>query len=244
MRIQSTKSSGNDQVKMLIFGESGSGKTHLAKTLKEPTIIISAESGLLTLKDSSIDVIDVSKDDNGSLLPKEKRIERLAEAHTYLTTKEAQAKYKVVFVDSVSEISQLMLDKLRVEYPSKSDVLKMYGENLAMMVSLIKAFRDLPHYSVILTALSGVDKDENGQRYIGVDLIGKISTKIQQYLDEVFYLEVITQADGTRVRELITGKTEKLMCKDRSGELAFREPADLGLIFSKIRKEKKNVGSK
>ena len=49
MKISTTKAVGNDALKILIYGESGSGKTTLAGTINEPTLIISAEAGLLCL---------------------------------------------------------------------------------------------------------------------------------------------------------------------------------------------------
>ncbi len=75
---------------------------------------------------------------------------------------------------------------------------------------------------------------------MGVDLIGKISHQIYQYFDEVFYLDVVAKSDGTNERILITDRTDKITAKDRSGKLNAQEPADLGLVFNKIR-GKKNV---
>ena len=233
MKVKNTNDVGKDQLKMLIFGESGSGKTTLAKTIKEPTIIISAESGLLSIAGSGIDVIDITLDDEGKLLSKDKRIERLQEAYLYLLTPEAKAKYKWVFVDSLTEINSCMFDKLRVEFPDLSDNLKLYGQLAQNMRSLIKSFRDLPQYNVVLVALSAIDKDENNKRFIGVDLIGKIAGQVNGYFDEVLYLHVDPENENKRV--LITGKTEKINCKDRSGRLAFKEEADLSAITTKIR---------
>jgi len=236
VKITNTKGIGVDTLKILILGESGAGKTSLAKTIDEPTIIISAEAGLLCLRSSSIDVIDITVDNDGRIIPKEKRIDRLAEAYSYLNTDDAKKKYKWIFIDSLSEISQNMIERLQQEFPDRKDSLVLYGENAKRMRSLVKSFRDLPGYNVVFTALSVVDKDENNQRFIGPSVVGSFADKLPAFFDEVFYLYVEKNNEtGEASRKLITEKTDKLMVKDRSGSLAAVEPADLSVIAKKIK---------
>lgn len=225
MIISSTKGIGVNALKMLVYGPSGVGKTSLAMTIKEPLLLISAEAGLLPLRHSEIDVIDLTT------VTKDKRIDMLAEAYTYLMTPEAQKKYKWIMIDSLSELSQNLVEKLQVEFPDRKDSLVLYGENAKRMRSIVKLFRDLPHYNVIFTALDETEKDDNGMRFQTIQMIGKISQQLPAYFDEVFYMTTI---EG--VRKLVTGKSEKLVAKDRSGALEQFEPADLGLIVAKIRK--------
>lgn len=230
MKISSTKTDGKHPIKMLIYGESGSGKTSLAGTIKEPVLLISAESGLLTLRDKEIDVIDISQDDNGVMIAKEKRISRLGEVYNYLLTDDARKKYKWIFIDSLTEISQNLIEQLNSEFPERKDSLVMYGENSKRMRSLIKSFRDIPYYNVAMVALSTIDKDENGIRFTTFDLVGNFAAKLPGFFDEVFYLHV--DKDGKRA--LITEKSERVIAKDRSGKLGKIEAPDLSIIASKI----------
>jgi len=76
-------------VKVLVFGDSGVGKTVLAATAPSP-IIISAERGLLSIAGTSIPVLEVST------------LEELYEAYEYVTGEEGDI-YKTICLDSVSE---------------------------------------------------------------------------------------------------------------------------------------------
>lgn len=240
MKIKNTKEMAQGALKFLIYAEPGAGKTSLARTIKEPTVIVSAEAGLLPLKDHDIDVLDISQDDEGNMIPKEKRVDRIMEIYKFLCTEEAKKKYKWVFIDSITEISQNMSEKLKLEFPDKKDGFSRWGEYSDRMRSMIKAFRDLPHYNVVMVALSVNEKDENARRVTSVDVSGKIGDQLPAYFDEVFYIWVSSEGE----RKLQTFKTDTMDAKDRSGMLDKYEVADLSVIAAKIRKPKKQEEKK
>jgi phage nucleotide-binding protein len=235
MKIRSTKDSKATTVKALVYGPAGIGKTTLAGTLKSRTLIISAESGLLSLQNKEIDVIDLSLDDNDKPLPKSERIAKLRKIYQWLTTDEVMKKYKAVFIDSLTEINMNMLEYLQTQFPDRKDSLVMYGELSKNMRALITLFRDLPHYDVIFTALAETEKDENGFRFQTVQLVGSFASRITGYFDEVFYMT--HSLDGERV--LLTQKTDRIIAKDRSGKLSTEEKPDLGIVLEKILSEPK-----
>jgi hypothetical protein len=238
MIVQSTKAYGVDRLKFLIYAPPGNGKTRLAATIGEPTLVVSAEAGLLSLKDFEIDVADITIDDKGQLLPKEKRIDRLVEIYNFLTTPIAQAKYKWIFLDSLSEVGQNLVEKLKEKYPKKSDALPMWGEYSDTMRALIKAFRDLPYYNVVMTALPEKTEQEGGEVLTRIGLSGKIGQQVPAYFDEVFYLSLTKDSEQRQLRRLITSGHEGLVCKDRSGMLAQYEEPNLQMIANKIKGEK------
>jgi phage nucleotide-binding protein len=238
MKIQNTKNVNEQKIKAVIYGLSGAGKTTLADSLKDfNTLIISAESGLMSIAGSGIDFVDITKDDNGNLLPKENRIDRLMEVYKFANSLEAKKKYNLLFIDSLTEISQCLYDRLKKEFPDRKDSLVLYGELGQKTRDMIKAFRDLGDYHVVFTCLSVIDKDETGKRFAAFDLIGSISNKLAGFFDLVLYL----RADSEGKRELICDATDSILAKNRGGKLQAVEPADLGLLFNKILKGETNV---
>jgi phage nucleotide-binding protein len=233
MKILNTKDLENHYVKTLVYGESGAGKTTLAGTLDTKTIVISAESGLLSVAGKDIDYIDLQTDDKGqAITDPQLRLARLAEIFKWL---QAGTNYKNVFLDSLTEISEIMVSSLNKEFPDRKDSLVLYGENAKRMRGVIKSFRDL-QYNVYMTCVAKPEKDESGRRFHGFQITGKIGATLPQYFDQVYYLR--SDAEGKRM--IMTRKTDVIVGKDRSNKLGAEEPADLGAIYKKIMIDEKN----
>jgi hypothetical protein len=241
MKIQSTKSVGHDSLKFLIWGAPGTGKTSLAATTGESTFVVSAEAGLLSLAGHEIDYVDLAHDDEGAMIAPARRYDRLKDVFQYLVSDEARSKYKWVMLDSLTEIGQLLHEKLQAKYPDRKDALVLWGEMSTEMRSMIKAFRDLRGYNVVFTALSQQDKDESGRRFSGVMLQGKIAEQLPGYFDEVFHYTFLEDAEGVQQRVLVTRATDRVPAKDRSGKLDQFEKPNLAAIAAKITMETKNV---
>ena len=153
MRISNTSKESHDRLKILVYGAPGVGKTTLAASLKEKVLVISAEAGLLSLADRDIDVIDITKDDQGKPIPKEKRTDRLIEIFQAVCKAEFYKKYRWLFLDSLTEIGQNMHESLLLIYPDKKDSMNLWGDYSKKATSMVKSFRDLPHYNVVFTGL-------------------------------------------------------------------------------------------
>lgn len=239
MEIKSTKSFGVNSLKIIVYGPPGVGKTTLAATTKEPTLILSAEGGLLSLTDHDVDFIDLTTNDKGQLLDKADRMDRLRDAYDFVQSDEAKKKYKWLFVDSLTEISQIVIEKYQKIFPERKDALVMWGEYAKEMRSLIKAFRDIPNYNVVFTALAKTDKDDGGRRFQSIDVSGAIASQAPAYFDEMFYYYAFEDSDGNIQRTLVTQPSDKVSAKDRSGKLSQNEKPNLGDIAQKIKGRKK-----
>lgn len=251
MKVLSTSGTESDKIKIVVAGEAGNGKTTLARTIEEglgeKVLIISAEAGLLSLKGSSIDYIEMQQKWDGEKnvweqVQKQDRITRLAEVYHWLLQPAQQLKYQWVFIDSLTELSQNMLENLesQEEYQGAKNTIKKYGEFSSRMRSLCKSFRDMPHYNIVFSALVKNETNQDNQQKMKVSLIGSFADQLPALFDEIFYLGVTKEIDeqGRNIRKILTQKTDIIdFPKDRSGMLDRFEPADLAAIVRKIRRK-------
>ena len=207
-------------LKVLVYGESGAGKTRLITTTGQPTVVISAEAGLLSIRDSDVSVIEVGS------------IEDVREAWSFLSSEEG-SRFKWVCLDSISEIAEVVLAD---EKRNEKDPRRAYGAMSEQMVELVKAFRDLPGRNVYVSAKLDKVKDEiTGGLMYGPSAPGQQLGKALPYLfDEVWMLRVERDAEGNLTRWLQTSGDNQRIAKDRSGALEMFESPDLAAIVAKI----------
>lgn len=213
-------------IKMCVHGRAGAGKTTLVKTLPNP-ILISAESGVLSLADVDIPTIVVSS------------FSDMHEAYRFLTESEDAKHFDSVALDSISEIGEVCLS---FEKGQTRDGRRAYGEMNDKMTGLIKSFRDLPERHVYFSAKQGSNVDDitNVTRY-GPNMPGRSLTQDLPYLfDEVFSLEMGNTQEGEEYRYLRTKTDLQYEAKDRSGVLDQFEEPHLGKIINKILNAAKN----
>lgn len=216
------KASAQHGVKVLVYSESGIGKTTLCATAPAP-VIISAESGLLSLKNFSIPVIQI------------KTLQDLNDAYNWIAAgKQGADQFQTICVDSITEIAEVILAAAK---KTVKDPRQAYGELIEKTLEAIKNFRDLPGRNVYMAAKMERAKDElTGMMLYGPSMPGaKLGPALPYYFDEVFNLRVMQTTDGQKYRALITQPDMQYVAKDRSGSLAPIEPPDLNAIFNKIK---------
>lgn len=218
--LMNTKDVLHSGVKILVHGNSGVGKTWLCRTLPNP-IIISAESGLLTLKDCNLPYMEV------------KTILDLQEAFKWITESEEGKKFDSVALDSISEISEVVLSH---EKSKTKDGRQAYGETNESVAKIIRAFRDIKGKHVYMSAKTEKATDERGRILYSPSLVGKtLSMQIPYWFDMVFALRVEQKEDGTKWRGLLTETDDIWTAKNRGGYLDTWEAPDLGKIIGKIK---------
>ena len=211
-------------IKVLVYGGAGSGKTVLASTAPNP-VIISAESGLLSLRHTDIAVIEISS------------IADLQEAYRFVSDSADAKDFEWVCLDSLSEIAEVVL---ATEKAATKDPRKAYGELTDQMTQLVRAFRDLPKRNVYMSAKLQRDKDElTGSMLYSPAMPGqKVGQALPYLFDEVFALRVEKDAEGNLTRWLQTASDLQYSAKDRSGALDMYEVPDLAAITTKIHQPK------
>lgn len=219
IEIKSTKQVVDDfGLKILVHGPPGVGKTRLCVTTGDldNTLIISAEGGLLSIKDWDVDVAQV------------RNVNDVYEVYEFL--KGGEHDYTWVCLDSISEIAEVILqgEKLR-----NRDGRRAYGEMADTVFDLLRGFRNLP-YHVVMTAKQG--REEIDGRVLHAPMLPgrQLTLNIAYLFDEVFALRVETNQEGELIRVLQTGKSRSFEAKDRSGKLGMYEQANLEGIHRKI----------
>mgnify|MGYP002716646404 FL=1 len=220
--VKTTGSLAVNGVKVLVYGQAGAGKTSLIKTLPSP-IVLSAEGGLLSIKDADLPYIEISDMDT------------LKEAYAWLTSSDEAKAYQSVALDSISEIAEVVLN---AEKKATKDPRQAYGAMQEQMADIIRAFRDLPGRHVYMSAKLEKTQDELGRVLYSPSMPGnKTGQSLPYFFDEVLALRVEKDGEGVTQRALMCDSDGLWLAKDRSGKLDMWEAPDLGAIIAKIQGE-------
>jgi len=210
----------NQCIKALVYGRAGVGKTRLCATAPSP-LIISAESGLLSLRKLAVPFIAVPS------------FKELVDVFKWISSSKETAQYATFCLDSISEIAEIVLNE---EKRKTKDGRKAYGEMGEQMVSLVRSFRDLAGKHCVVVAQQGMVKDEvSGAILQGPQFPGQsVANKVPYFFDELWHMQVFKDTAGKRIEALKTQDDGESNAKDRSGALDLWEQPNLTTIFSKI----------
>lgn len=207
MNIIDLKGSSTDPVFALVYGASGTGKTHLTGTVGElgKTLIIDVDQGIKTLRNAP-DIIKAKYTDNITVVSFDK-FKDLDEAYKLVYANDPkkwslkfgikiEVPFDWIIWDTWSELQWFMLEELR----SKDSEMKGVGLNFrkniqiqhwGMMTDLNKlAVEQLRMCKVnqILTMQEKLDKDElSGQIYGGPAIHGKMVQEMPTFFDIVVH---------------------------------------------------------
>lgn len=222
IRLTTTRQSAQlNGLKILVYGQSGAGKTRLISTADATPLIISAEAGLLSLRDTDFPVIEVSS------------IDDVHEAYRFVTESAEAKPFDWICLDSISEIAEVVL---AAEKRATKDPRQAYGALQDAMGGLIRAFRDLAGKNVYFSAKMERIKDEQtgGVMYAPSMPGQRLGQQLPYWFDETFCLRVEKGPEGDLQRWLQTAGDFNFVAKDRSGALAPFEAPNLAAIKAKI----------
>jgi len=214
IKIQKTSDLSLDSVKCIVYGGAGVGKTRLCATAPRP-IIISAESGLLSLADVDCDYVEIHS------------FKELESAYRELKD---HPDYDTICLDSVSEIAEELVVENKKIF---KDGRQAYGQLADDFMPLLKKFRDIQGKNTVFTCKLIVNQDEESGK-ISHDLLipGRVlGHQIPYIVDELFCLKV----DRKGKQILQTTPDRYAFAKDRSGALDAEErEINMTYIFNKI----------
>lgn len=175
---------------ILVYGESGVGKTVFASTAPRPILWLESEGGTSSIGDKSgIDIARV------------RGLETYREALVYLESNPDA--YQTVVIDSFSETQAAVLKDImgaaKKADPNRDEFSPLFaewGRLTGIMREIARAFRDLPMH-VVITALQREDKDDlTGRIKIRPRLSPTLADELPAYVDAVLYLYAATLKKG------------------------------------------------
>lgn len=215
----STAQDAAEFINIILYGDSGVGKTRLAATAADvpemsPVLFLDIEGGVKSIRHLYPDmaVIRITSFD------------KLQKAYDALF--EGKHPFKTVVVDSITETQKFgmygIMEKAVAKEPNRDPDLPGIGEwgkNTEQMRKFIRAFRDIPNVNTIFTALRMDDRNpRTGVTTTLPSLSGKLAKEVSALVDEVLYY-YIKAVDGQYKRLLLSAKTEEIVAKDRSDNL-------------------------
>ena len=241
-------------INLLVYGDSGAGKTVLAGSDRKVLFLAPEDSGTLSALRMG------SQADKWPI----RKWEDLIEAYEYMYDVEATSKgmpYDWVAIDSITEMQymarQYILqrtaqDKINKGQDTEVPQIQDWQREYIILEKMVRAFNDL-NVNVIFTALARKEVDPDGEEFLVPDIQGKgygLSMKIVALMTSYGYLKVEVveklvadptpeDADNkktirTRQRTIYWTDTGSIKGKDRTQTLA---PTTTGLTLQKIRQK-------
>lgn len=231
----SSKESKANGVKMLVYGPPGTGKTMLCATLPRP-IILSAESGLLSLSPQNIErTFGANQPDICYDIPliKITNVDDLKSAYDWCVSPKNANLFDSIAIDSLTEIAEVVLNNAKRQV---KDPRQAYGELIEKMQTTIRLFRDIPSKNVLMTAkMEHIKDDVTGVvKYWPAMPGSKVGPQLAYFFDEVFRIGVAKTQQGESYRFLQTQPDLQYEAKDRSGALSNPENPRLAYVIHKI----------
>ncbi len=181
-------------MKLLLFGDSGAGKTHTSVTAPKPCVLLTEPNGLLSIQASNpdayvIDVMRIAAEGESKPMDVVRHFFRAAMDGTL----KAETGAETVVIDSLTELQRMLRDEILDQKKGAGNVnvtwtLQDWSTLTDRMRKLVRMIRDVP-FHVVATALAESDTDQNENRYVTPSFQGKkFPNEIAGYFSAVGYV--------------------------------------------------------
>lgn len=244
--------------KLVICGQSGVGKTSLARTLDaSKTLFMDLEAGDAAIGGVEIDVIrprtwQECRDfavflggPNPSLgddaIYSQAHYEHVCQI--YGDPAQVLAKYDTIFVDSITVAGRLCFQhcqnqpECRSDRTGKLDTRAAYGMQGREMMSWLSHLQHIRDKNVIFVGILDQKTDEYGRETFELQIEGsKTGRELPGIVDEVITMAIMPDENGNPYRAFVCQTLNQwgYPAKDRSGTLDILEEPHLGKLLAKM----------
>lgn len=226
-----------NKMNILIYGDPGVGKTHLAGTAQDvldmaDVHVFNIDGGIMTLASRG----DIHATDIHSVNDLEQELFKIANKDP------KYAKTKTVVIDNITELQTLALENITMReygnrikknktYSIDEVYLEDYGVSGKQLARVLRGFRDLPIHVIYIAHRK--DKMRPGTNVLDEskpNLTDKLCTAVMGYMDFVWYLYTADETIGDENigfrsethRYLLTQPMNNYAAKTRGSEFAKR----------------------
>jgi hypothetical protein len=191
--------------KVLLYAHHGYGKTYQCRFYQKrygKGLILSGEAGLKSIGDVDIDYLPFSSWD-GKHNPDEGVYSYRGICQMLMSDDFREAGYKWIAIDSLTELSERLLEHLEIEHRGEKNVFAMWGEYGRLMLGTMKWIRDLP-YHVYVTSLAKEETDANDATHYWPLVKGQAVAKhLPAIFDHVFCGVRVTEKTDAGVPRVV-----------------------------------------
>ena len=244
--------------KMVICGQSGVGKTSLARTLDpSKTLFMDLEAGDAAIEGVAIDVIRPRTWQEcrdfavflGGPNPSLGEEATYSQAHyeyvcqTYGDPTDTLAKYDTIFVDSITVAGRLCFTHCQNQPECKSDrtgkldTRSAYGMQGREMMGWLSHLQHIRDKNVIFVGILDERVDDYGRQTYELQIEGsKTGRELPGIVDEVITMALMPDDNGAPYRAFVCQTLNQwgYPAKDRSGRLDLLEEPHLGKLLEKM----------
>lgn len=205
-------------VKAILYSEPGLGKTPLLTTAQAPVICFT-EPGFLSVKNWQGPAYEAYT------------YARIREFWMWAIQSKEARQFNTFCCDSFSQMAEIILEEEFAKGPK--DPRQAYGEMSKKVMEIANWIYFAKDFNAILIAKEGTDDERKRVRpyFPGQDL----NVKIPHLFDSVWRMEQNKLPNGTMQRMMRTQTNFAAFARDRSGNLAEVENADITYLITKAR---------